>query len=257
MTRTLTQLPLVLLGCTALGWAAVGLSADAPTTGTKTAPKGDIRVQLAAKIPGAKPENIRPSPIPGIYEIMVDTSVGYISADGRYLISGDLFDVGSKANLTDVRKAEVRKNLLAGVKEDQMIVFAPASVKHTITVFTDVDCTYCRKLHSEIGELNKLGVKVRYLAYPRTGPNTVSWAKMEQVFCSKDRKDALTHAKQGEEVKSANCGATPVANQFQLGEQIGVNGTPAIITETGEYIGGYLPAAKLAQYLDTGAKPGI
>jgi thiol:disulfide interchange protein DsbC len=147
--------------------------------------------------------------------------------------------------------------LLAGVKEDQMIVFAPANVKHTITVFTDVDCTYCRKLHSEIGELNKLGVKVRYLAYPRTGPNTESWAKMEQVFCSKDRKQALTSAKMGEPVKGPACGSTPVASEYALGEQIGVNGTPAIITDKGEYIGGYLPAAKLVQYLDSGQRPGL
>lgn len=247
------NLSLTLLGCMSLAWGPAGLAGDAP----KSAPKPDIRAELAAKIPGAKPEDIRTSPLPGMYEVMLGTSVGYISADGRYLISGDMFEIATRTNLTDIRKAETRRALMAGLKEDQMIIFAPAKVKHTITIFTDVDCTYCRKLHSEIGELNKLGVKVRYLAYPRTGPNTESWAKMERVYCAKDRKDALTHAKLGEAVKSPACGATPVASQFQLGEQIGVNGTPAIITDTGEYIGGYLPAAKLAQYLDTGTRPGL
>lgn len=237
----------------ALVSAASGFAADT-AKGTLTP---ELRAELASKIPGAKPESVRESPIPGLYEVSVDTSVGYISADGRYVISGDLFEIASRANLTDVRKADTRRKMLANLKEDQMIIFAPANVKHTITVFTDVDCAYCRKLHSEIGELNKLGVKVRYLAYPRTGPNTVSWAKMEQVFCSKDRKNALTHAKLGEDVKAPSCGTTPVASEFALGEQIGVNGTPAIITETGEYIGGYLPAAKLVQYLDTGKRPGL
>lgn len=241
MNRLLSSL----LGCALLAGAATGFAA------TSAAPKADVRAQLASKIPGAKPEDIRPSPIEGIYEGIIEGSVFYISADGRYVISGNMFDIDSRANLTDTRKAEYRRNLLAGLKEDQMIVFAPATVKHTVTVFTDVDCVYCRRLHSEIAELNKLGVKVRYLAYPRTGPDTESWKKMEQVWCSKDRKDAITHAKLGEEVQASTCGATPIASQFRLGEQIGVNGTPAIITETGEYIGGYLPAAELAQYLDS------
>jgi thiol:disulfide interchange protein DsbC len=243
-----------LLGCVAFGLSLSGMAADTAAT---SALKPELRAKLASKIPGAKPENIRETPIPGLYEVSVDTSIGYISADGRYVISGDLFEIASRTNLSDVRKADTRRALLAGVKEDQMIVFAPANVKHTITVFTDVDCTYCRKLHSEIGELNKLGVKVRYLAYPRTGPNTESWAKMEQVFCSKDRKQALTSAKMGEPVKGPACGSTPVASEYALGEQIGVNGTPAIITDKGEYIGGYLPAAKLVQYLDSGQRPGL
>ena len=250
----MTRLTSLLLGLIAFGFAASGIAAEAPAPNPL---KPELRAKLASRIPGAKPENIRPTPIPGLYEVAVDTSVGYISADGLYVISGDLFEIASRTNLTDVRKMDARRKMLAGVKEDQMIVFSPATVKHTITVFTDIDCTYCRKLHSEISELNKLGVKVRYLAYPRTGPNTESWAKMEQVFCSKDRKQALTSAKQGENVKSASCGATPVASEFALGEQIGVNGTPAIITESGEYIGGYLPPAKLVQYLESGQRPGL
>jgi len=235
-----------------LATAAFGLpfQAFAAQNPAQAPMKPELRAQLAAKIPGAKAEDVRPSPVPGLYEVMLGTSVGYVSADGRYVISGDLFEIATKTNLTDVRKADMRRKMLSGLKEDQMIIFAPAAnVKHTITVFTDVDCTYCRKLHSEIGELNKLGVRVRYLAYPRTGPNTESWAKMEQVYCSKNRKEAMTQAKQGESVKAPGC-ANPVAAQFELGEEIGVNGTPAIITDTGEYIGGYLPAAKLAQYLN-------
>lgn len=243
-----------LLAILAFGITAGVNAADTPSAGALTP---ELRAKLASKIPGATAQSIRETPIPGLYEVAVDTSVGYISADGRFVISGDLFEIASRTNLTDVRKADTRRKLLSGLKEDQMIVFAPAAVKHTITVFTDIDCAYCRKLHSEIGELNKLGVKVRYVAYPRTGPNTNSWAKMEQVFCSKDRKQALTDAKLDKEVKSPNCGTTPVASEFALGEQIGVNGTPAIITETGEYIGGYLPAAKLVQYLESGKRPGL
>jgi thiol:disulfide interchange protein DsbC len=130
-----------------------------------------------------------------------------------------------------------------------MIVFGPASAKYTITVFTDVECGYCRKLHGEIDQLNKLGVRVRYLAYPRAGPGTDDWHKMEAVWCSKDRNAAITMAKQGQVVQ-AKCGATPVAKQYELGEEMGVRGTPAIFTMAGDYIGGYLPPGEMVRQLD-------
>jgi thiol:disulfide interchange protein DsbC len=122
-------------------------------------------------------------------------------------------------------------------------------VKHTITVFTDVGCGYCRKLHSEVKQLTDLGIKVRYLAYPRAGPNTDDWRKMEAVWCSKDRNSAITEAKAGRDVKSANCSA-PIAKQFKLGEQMGVRGTPAIFTASGDYIGGYLTPGQMLKELD-------
>jgi len=227
---------------------------------TKSAPKNeakneakneDIRVQLAKKIPGTKPEDVRTSPIAGMYEISLGTSTAYITADGKYLISGDLYEVATKTNLTEERRTVVREQAIAAIKESDTIVFGPASQpKHTITVFIDVDCGYCRKLHSEITELNKLGVRVRYTAYPRSGPNTSSWSKMETVWCSKDRRDALTRAQLDQDIGTAKCGTTPVASQYKLGGDLGVSGTPAIFTEAGDYIGGYLPPQKLVAYLD-------
>jgi thiol:disulfide interchange protein DsbC len=122
-------------------------------------------------------------------------------------------------------------------------------VRHTITVFTDVECGYCRKLHSEIAQLNDRGVQVRYLAYPRAGPGTDDWAKMEAVWCSTDRKKAITDAKAGKAIKAAQC-STPIAKQYKLGEQLGVRGTPAIFTDSGEYIGGYLAPDQMVSKLD-------
>src|SRR5262249_19025812 len=160
----------------------------------------------------AKPEDVRQSPIPGVYEISLGTSTAYISGDGKYLISGDLYEVDSKTNLTEARRTVVRGQAMAAIKESDTIVFGPASKpKHTITVFMDVDCGYCRKLHSEIAELNKLGIRVRYTAYPRSGPGTSSWTKMETVWCSKDRREALTKAQLDQDIGNAKCGATPVA----------------------------------------------
>jgi thiol:disulfide interchange protein DsbC len=210
----------------------------------------DPRAAIAEKFPEIKLEDVQPSPVPGIYQIPMGADMAYVSADGRYLFAGDLFEIDTRANVTERTRATNRTRLLAKLDDRDMIVFSPQVVKHTITVFTDVECGYCRKLHSQIDQLNKLGVRVRYAAYPRSGPGTDDWRKMEAVWCSKDRLTAITQAKLGQVVKADNCGATPVGKQFELGEDLGVRGTPAIFTRTGEYIGGYLPPADLVKELE-------
>jgi thiol:disulfide interchange protein DsbC len=225
--------------------AAFGLAAGADEPA-----KPDPRAFIAKKFPGAKAQDVSPSPVSGVYEVPVGADVVYVSADGRYVFTGDLYELDTRTNLTEANRAAGRIKLLAKVDEREAIVFGPASAKHTITVFTDVECGYCRKLHGEIDQLNKLGVRVRYLAYPRSGPGTADWRKMEAVWCSPDRKSAITKAKLDQEVKSADCAATPVAKQYQLGEDLGIRGTPAIFTENGDYVGGYLPPAQLKQQLD-------
>jgi len=210
----------------------------------------DPRVVIAAKFPGVKPEEIKPSPIPGIFEVAMGADTAYVSADGKYLINGDLYQIETRTNLTETNRSDMRRKAIAKLDERDMIIFSPAAPKYTVTVFTDVECAYCRKLHSEISEINKLGVRVRYMAYPRAGPGSDDWQKMESVWCAKDRKSAITHAKQGEDVKSPNCGTTPVSKQYALGEKLGVNGTPAVFTDAGDYIGGYLPAQKLFEQLE-------
>lgn len=226
---------------------AFALGTVSAETATKAAT--DPRADIAKKFPGMKVEDIRPSPIKGLFEVTLGADTGYVSADGRFLISGEMFDIESRTNLTETGRNDIRKKLLAKLDEKEMIVFAPDAPKHTITVFTDVECGYCRKLHSEIEQINKLGVRVRYMAYPRAGPGTDDWTKMEAVWCSKDRKSAITQAKQGTDVKAAGC-ATPVAKQYALGEQFGVRGTPAIFTASGDYIGGYLPPQQLLEQLN-------
>ncbi len=227
---------------------AVGASAQqAP----KSDPKGDVRAAIAKKFPGLKAEDVRPSAMAGMFEVTLGADTVYVSADGKYLIYGDMYEVETRNNLTEAGRADVRRKVLAEVDERDMIIFAPAKTKHTVTVFTDVDCGYCRKLHGEIEELNKLGVRVRYMAFPRSGPGTEDWSKMEAVWCAKDRKAAITQAKRGETPKSAECGATPVAKQYELGEVVGVRGTPAIYTARGDHIGGYLTPDKMLEMLES------
>ena len=180
-------------------------------------PAADARVEVAKKIPGASPEDLRASPIPGIYEYTHGTEIAYVTADGKYAISGDLYDLKSSEDLTEAHRREVRAEDARRLPEDQMLIFGPKDPKYTVTVFTDVDCAYCRKLHSQIAEYNRLGVRVRYMLYPRTGPNTVSWTKAEQVWCSPDRNDAL-HARQ------ARAGTQDQGLPEQSGGQILRNG---------------------------------
>jgi thiol:disulfide interchange protein DsbC len=234
--------------------AAPGQSQAAPPGQTQAAPNGQIadpRAALLKRLPaGSKLEDLRPSPIPGIYELTQGAEVSYLTADGKYFLDGNLYDMDSRENLTEAVRTRARLALISAVPESEMVIFGPKNPLYTITVFTDVDCAYCRKLHSEIAELNRLGVRVRYMFYPRTGPNTDSWKKAEVVWCSPDRNEALTRAKSGVQLDmSKTCSATPVAREYALGQTIGVRGTPAILTERGDYISGYMPPRDLVQQL--------
>ena len=208
----------------------------------------DPRAELLKVLPaGSKLEDLRPAPVPGLYEFVQGADVSYITSDGKFFIDGNIYDMKSRANLTEELRAHARVALVGAVPESDMVIFSPPSPKYTITVFTDLDCPYCRKLHGDMAELNRLGIRVRYLFYPRTGPNTESWHKAEAVWCSPNRNDAMTRAKAGAALdltKAGSC-ATPVKRQYDLGQAVGVRGTPAIMTDNGEFIPGYMPPREL------------
>ena len=214
-------------------------------------PAADSRAALLKLLPaGTKLDDLQPSPIPGIYEFIQGAEVNYLTADGKYYIDGNLYDMKSRDNLTELLRTHARVALINAVPESQMLIFSPPNPKYTLTVFTDVDCQYCRKLHSEIAELNRLGIRVRYMFFPRTGPGTERWRKAEVVWCSPNRLEALTRAKLGASLDmNKNCGPTPVAREYALGESIGIRGTPAMFSEYGDYITGYLPPQELARQL--------
>jgi thiol:disulfide interchange protein DsbC len=214
-----------------------------------TAPQVDPRAAIATHIPGARPDELRASPVPGVYELARGTDIAYVTADGKYAFSGDLYDLASNNNLTEQHRRELRAKRIATVPESEMLIFGPPAPKYTVTVFTDVDCPYCRKLHSQIAAYNSLGVRVRYLLFPRNGPKTASWTKAEQVWCSADRNDALTRAKLGQELKTKPCANNPVAHSYALGQDFALQGTPAIILPDGELLPGYVPPDVLVQHL--------
>ncbi len=225
------------------------LAALALAVGAAAAAEPDLS-RLEPLLRGAKPDSVRQTPVPGLYEVVIGTQIVYLSGDGRYVLRGDLLDLEHASNLTQAREGGLRKAAIDAVPANEMIVFAPmGQPKHTVTIFTDIDCGYCRKLHGEITNYNRAGIEVRYLAYPRTGPAGESYDKAVSVWCAQDRKSALTQAKLGKPVPAASCD-NPVAKHYELGNRLGVQGTPSIVLESGEMVPGYVPAAELAQMLE-------
>jgi thiol:disulfide interchange protein DsbC len=194
------------------------------------------------------------SPVTGMYLTSIDGVFGYVSADGRYFIVGDMLDLATHSNVTEKSRQLSRRSLLQKVAPHEAILFTPAQPRYTIIVFTDVDCPYCRKLHSELGQLRARGIAVRYLAFPRSGPNTKAWRTMAAVWCSSDRRDALTRATRGESVSAtSSCSDSVIAKQYALGQQLGVPGTPMIVLSDGTSLGGYMSPDKLLAALDAHA----
>ena len=169
------------------------------------------------------------------------------------MLQGALLDLETNINLTDTAKNSIRKDLIKELNESEMIVFSPKKPRHTVTVFTDIDCGYCRKLHAEMDELNSYGIKVRYMLFPRNGTNTPSYQKAVNVWCAKDQQSSITKAKLGESVPHASC-EHPVDAQFLAGQKMGVTGTPALLLDDGSLIPGYRPAKDIAATLDAVSK---
>lgn len=212
------------------------------------APKA-VTDALDSLIPTLKPDSVQESAMKGLYEAVFGSEVLYLSADGKHVFRGDLIDVATRENLTAAVKAKYRARLLAGVKDADKVVFEGKDAKHTVNVFTDIDCPYCVKFHKEIPALNEAGVTVKYLAFPRGGKRAPAFAKFENVFCADDRKQALTDAKFGKKVVSKSCD-NPVAEEFSLGQRMGVTGTPTMFLDDGTKIPGYVPHQRLVKILE-------
>ena len=196
-----------------------------------------------------EPQHVMASTVDGWYTIKKGTSVVYISSDGRYLLQGDLIDLKRQVNLSEQSRDEARKEIISRIPEEHMLIFSPEKVKYSISVFTDVDCTYCRRLHSQINEYLEQGIQIRYLLYPRNGPKSASWIKSEQVWCAGDRNEALTMAKLDKDFQTRPCDASMVSTHYLMGQDVGFRGTPAIVFDNGQLVSGYVPALQLSKQL--------
>ncbi len=208
-----------------------------------------VTAAMKKLIPSAADIAVAETPVSGLLEVTVDGDIFYVNESGQYLLQGKLFDLDKREDLTEKARSGIRARVLSQVNGDEQIVFAGDHVEHDITVFTDIDCGYCRKLHSQIAEYNKLGIAIHYMLFPRAGIPSESYDKAVSVWCAEDQKQALTNAKLGETPKRLVCD-NPVREQYETGRRMGMTGTPGIVTENGYLIPGYMPPADLKKRLD-------
>lgn len=233
-----------LLKITALSFLGFTLSGMSVTH----ADEDDIRKALSKSMPSIKIDSIKASEAKGLYEVTVGASILYISDDGKYLLQGHLIDLEARKDITDEKLAGARTSALEKLGEEQMIIFKPEQSKYKISVFTDIDCGYCRKLHSEMDQYLEQGITVQYLFYPRAGKGSDSYNKAVSVWCSDDRNEALTVAKKGGTPEVKTCD-NPVDEHMKMGIAFEVKGTPMIVTEKGNIFPGYVPAKQLVKAL--------
>ena len=218
------------------------------------ADENTVKQAFAKSMPDVKIDAITPSPISGIYEVAVGANIFYVSDNGKYLLQGRLVDIQTRTDLTEEKLSSTRLAALDKIGQKNMIVFTPKIKKYTVYIFTDIDCGYCRKLHSEIDQYLAEGITIQYLFFPRAGKGSESYNKAVSVWCADDRNAALTAAKKDQKITSKTCD-NPVDAHMQLGEDFGVKGTPMIVTEKGNIYPGYLPAKQLVEALDAEKKP--
>ncbi|MDH4047300.1 MAG: DsbC family protein [Gammaproteobacteria bacterium] len=209
----------------------------------------EVRERVSERFAEIEPKHVSKSPVDGWYTVNKGAIVAYISADGRYLLQGDLIDLELQTNLSEESRNGARIEMMSEVPREKMIIFSPEEVRFSVSIFTDIDCTYCRRLHSQIGEYMAQGIEIKYLLYPRGGPTSESWVKAEQVWCADNRNDALTLAKLDRKFETHSCDSSVVSQQYAIGQDVGLRGTPAIVLEDGTLISGYMPAIQLAEAL--------
>jgi thiol:disulfide interchange protein DsbC len=202
------------------------------------------------EFPSTKLTSVQPSPVEGFLEVAVGAEFYYVSEDVKHIFRGDIYEIDTFENLTEASRIGAQSRYISTIDPETTILFAAEDSKFTVTVFTDIDCGYCRKLHREMDEYNNRGISIRYMFFPRSGPDTPSWFKAEEVWCAESRQEALTLAKSNITVNSEDCGLTPVAAHYEVVSALNLRGTPAIFTEHGQHIMGYRSPDELLQILE-------
>jgi thiol:disulfide interchange protein DsbC len=208
-----------------------------------------VEERIRSLAPNAQSIAISETPIEGVLMVQINGDIVYATADGKYLIQGRVVNMETREDLTESAKSEVRRELIAGVDTTKQIAFSPENPDYELMVFTDIDCGYCRKLHAQMEEYNENGISVRYMAFPRAGIGSKSYEKAVSVWCADNQQEAMTAAKLGSDPDPAQCD-NPIAEQYQLGQALGVTGTPALLTADGMLIPGYVPPEQLRERLE-------
>ena len=208
-----------------------------------------IEARLASLVPDMDQVVINETPLPGVMQVQIGGDIVYMSEDGRYLMQGRLIDMETQADLTDAAKAVLRKEQLQNLDRQELVTFGQNDAEFEVLVFTDPDCGYCRRLHQQMDEYEAAGITVHYLAFPRAGVGSQTYDKLVSVWCAEDRQGAMDVAKAGRTPTPATCD-NPVTTQYQMGQSLGVTGTPSIMTFDGDIIPGYVPPDRLRERLE-------
>ena len=204
----------------------------------------EVKRQVGQFLPGYPVDSVRKAPVAGLYEIAIGTRVLYLTQDGAHLLLGDVIDAEQRVNLTEERRAELISARIEKVGTEKMIVIGSGQAQRHITVFTDVDCPYCAKFHRDVPKLNEAGLEVRYVLFPRSGIGSKSYKRAVGVWCSDDPVKMVGIAKAGGAVAEKQCD-NPVKESMDLGREVGISGTPAIVLDNGRLIPGYVPPEQL------------
>ncbi len=223
--------------------SSIAADSDAELETKITALKAELKGKFRSE-----PTSVKQSKLPNIFEVMYGTEVVYFSEDGKYFLAGDMIELETRTNLSDIAKQSIRKKIL-DESDSKPVVFKAEKERHVLTVFTDIDCGYCAKLHREMAEINDKGITIEYLMFPRAGLQSVSYQKAVSMWCADDQQQMMTDAKERREIPNKTC-ENPISAQYNLGRDLGVTGTPALMTATGKLIPGYMPADRLLATLE-------
>ncbi|MFK7854375.1 MAG: DsbC family protein [Granulosicoccus sp.] len=238
MNRLLNRFPLFAVLSVLL--AGLGSAANAEST------LDEVGERLSDVLPGISVTSLTETPLPGLYELITDGQIYYLDESAEYLIDGSLIQLRDRVNLTDARLGGIHMSLIKEMGEENMLIYEPEQPStRSITVFTDISCGYCRRLHAELDTLLDEGVRVRYLLFPRAGLGSQAHKDLESVWCAENPQEAMTNAKAGGKIDPKTC-ANPIELHVALAEQVGLRGTPLIYTDSGEKIPGYREASALA-----------
>lgn len=235
--------------CTAL---LLSLTSTRPASADDDATASDLAARLEALDLGLGIQGVTPSEVPGLFEVETEAGLLYVTENAGYLIVGNVYEIrdGGLVNLTERKRSAERRALFASVDETDLISFTPEDgAKAAVMVFTDTDCGFCRQLHSQMPQYHALGIEVRYLAFPRAGVGSPTYDKMVSAWCSDDAQEALTALKRGEGIPEKYCESHPVGEQYELGQLVGITGTPAVLLPSGQLLPGYVPPDDLAAFL--------
>jgi thiol:disulfide interchange protein DsbC len=210
----------------------------------------EIGERISTRLPGFVISSLTETEVPALYELVSDGRIYYIDESAEYLIDGSLIRLEDRRNVTDSRLGSIHMGLIEDLDEKNMLIYEPKETStRSITVFTDISCGYCRRLHAEIGTLLDEGIRVRYLMFPRAGMGSQGHKVLESVWCADDPQGAMTNAKSGGRIDPKTC-PNPIAEHVALAERLGLRGTPLIYTDSGEKIPGYREASALALMIE-------